>query len=494
MLDVGQYARAVVPRGTLAIITDLHEIANVAGTKGMKYALDSAATLPLDVFLMAPSCVPATHLETPGATLDADEVAQVLRWDRCIGLGEMMNFPGVMNSDQGVLTKIALAKGMQVDGHAPGLGGNDLNAYIAAGIHSDHECVSLDEAREKLRRGMHVMIREGSSEKNLEALLPLVNDRTSRRCMLVVDDRSCVDILRDGDVDAVVRKAIRKGLSLVRAVQMVTINPAEYFRLQGLGAVAPGYRANLVVIDDLASLNIGMAFKNGILVARDGKPLFDAGLTRANELGKTVNIGPMISRDALKIRAPNRGGQGPIGFPVMVIVPGQIITRRKDEMMAASDGEVKPDAGRDILKLVVIERHKATGNVGVGLVSGFGLRQGALASSVAHDSHNIVAVGTDDDSILTAVSEIDRLQGGMVAASGERVLARLPLPVAGLLSDKPVETVVDELSKLEETAADLGSRLASPFSTLSFLALPVIPELRLTDLGLVDVNEFRLIT
>ncbi len=486
MLDVGQYARAVVPRGTLAVVTDLHEIANVSGLEGMRYVLDRACRLPLELFLMAPSCVPATHLETAGARLDADDIRRVLRWRQCIGLGEVMNFPGVLGADPQVLSKIAYAAGKVVDGHAPGVAGNDLNAYVAAGIRSDHESVTFEEAREKLARGMYVMIREGSSEKNLEALLPLVTDKTYKRCLFVVDDRSCVDLLRDGDIDAVVRKAIRLGLEPVRAIQMATINAAEHFRLERLGAVAPGYLANLVVLGDLSDLRVDSVYYHGRLAAREGTPLYSAGGRSTGGLSNTVRIKP-LSTEALKLTASGDTAH------IIEIVPGQINTRKRMEKVTIRDGLVIPDIDRDILKLVVVERHRATGNVGVGLVSGFGLRRGALASSIAHDSHNIVVVGTSDEDILAAVHEIERLQGGLVVADDGRIVASLALPVAGLLSDEPLEQVVAGLESVERAAAGLGTRLTSPFATLSFVALPVIPELRLTDLGLVDVNEFRLI-
>ena len=487
MLDVGQYARAVVPRGTLAVVTDLHEIANVCGLEGIRYVLNCARRLPLELFLMAPSCVPATtHLETSGANLEVEDIRQILRWKECIGLGEVMNFPGVIGGAEAVVSKINLARGKVVDGHAPGVTGKNLNAYIAAGIYSDHESVSLDEAREKLRQGMYVMIREGSSEKNLDALLPLVTDKTYKRCLFVVDDRSCVDLLRDGDIDAVVRKAIRRGLDPVRTIQMATINTAERFRLDRLGAVAPGYIANLIVIDDLSSLQVDMVFYRGRLVAKEGKPLFTAYQSSGKGLTNTVSIKP-FAVEALRLSASGESGL------VIEIVPGQIITRKRVERVKVIDGVIVPDISRDILKLVVVERHKATGNIGLGLVTGFGLKRGALASSIAHDSHNIVAVGTSDEDIFTAVKEIERLRGGLVIAAGGKVLASLALPIAGLLSDEPLEVVVDELEKLVKLAKDLGTTLPSPFATLSFLALPVIPELRLTDLGLVDVNAFKLV-
>ncbi len=486
MLDVGQYARAVVPKGTLAVVTDLHEIANVCGLEGIRYVLNSARRLPMELFLMAPSCVPATHLETSGASLEPEDIRRVLRWKGCIGLGEVMNFPGVLSGDASVLSKIDLAKGKVIDGHAPGVTGKDLSAYIAAGILSDHESVSIEEATEKLVQGMFVMIREGSSEKNLDALLPLVTDKTYKRCMFVVDDRSCADLLRDGDIDAVVRKAIQKGLDPVRAIQMATINTAEYFGLYRLGAIAPGYLANLIVISELSSLQIALVFCQGRLVAREGEPLFPLYQPGGKGLTNTVNIKP-FNIEALRLFASGETE------PVIEIVPGQIITRKRTERVRVSRGIIMPDTGRDILKLVVVERHKATGNIGLGLVIGFGLKRGALASSIAHDSHNIISVGTNDNDIFVAVKEIERLQGGLVAAANGKVLASLALPVAGLLSDEPLEAVVDKLEKLEQIAKDLGTTIPSPFATLSFLALPVIPELRLTDLGLVDVSEFKLI-
>jgi len=487
MLDVGQYAQAVVPRGTSAIVTDLHEIANVCGLEGMRYVLDCIRKLPLDLFLMAPSCVPATHLETSGASISPEDIRQILRWRETIGLGEVMNFPGVIHGEPDVLRKIALSQGKIIDGHAPGVGGKDLSAYIAAGIGSDHESVTLEEAREKLEKGMFIMIREGSSEKNLEALLPLVTDKTYKRCLFVVDDRSAYDLLHDGDIDAVVRKAIRLGLDPVRAIQLVTINVAEYFRLDGLGAIAPGYFANVLVLDDLKNLPVNMVFYRGRPVAREGKPLFSLPKVDNHTVTGTVNIKP-VTLEKLRLSAPSEE------VPIIEVVPGQIVTRKRYLKVKTVDGQVIPDIERDIIKLVVAERHQATGHIGLGMVTGFGLKKGALASSVAHDSHNIVAVGTSDEDILAAIREIERRQGGLVAVADGQVLASLRLPIAGLLSDEPLETVVAQLGKLEQIARELGAKLISPFATLSFLALPVIPELKLTDLGLVDVIEFRLIS
>jgi adenine deaminase len=485
MLDVGQYARAVVPRGTSAIVTDLHEIANVSGLAGIRYVLEAARRLPLDLFLMAPSCVPATHLETSGAAIGPAEIGKILRFRQCIGLGEVMNYPGVLAGDAGMLEKLAAARGKGIDGHAPGLRGRDLSAYIAAGIRSDHESVTPAEGEEKLRRGMYLMIREGSSEKNLEALLPLVTDKTYHRCMFVVDDRSAADLLRDGDIDAVVRKAIKLGLDPVRAVQMATINAAVYFRLEGLGAIAPGYYANLLVLDDLKELWVKEAYYRGRLAARDGRPLFPE-YQPPSRPDSTIHLKP-FTLDSLKLWSTKES------CPVIEVVPGQIVTRKKIIDVKVEDGLVVPDPERDILKAVVFERHRATGNIGLGLVTGFGLKRGALASSIAHDSHNIVALGASDEDIRAAVGEVEKMRGGLAAAAGGKVLAGLAAPIAGLLSEETLGDVVAGLERLDRAARDLGSKVPAPFGVLSFLALPVIPELRLTDLGLVDVLEFKLI-
>jgi len=485
MLHPARYAQAVVPRGTLAVVTDLHEIANVCGSRGIRFVTDVARKLPLDMLFMAPSCVPATNLETSGAKISSKDVEKILAHPRIIGLGEMMNFLGVVGGDEEVLKKISAAKGRVINGHAPGLGGKELNAYLSGGILSDHESTTLEEGKEKLRRGMFLMIREGSSEKNLDALLPLVTDNTYKRCFFVVDDRSCSDLLREGHIDAVVRKAISRGLDPVRAIQMATINTAEYFRLHDRGGIGPGYIANLTTITDLARLEIDMVFYKGRLVARQGKPLFPLPPVTV-ELKDTVRIKSPTAQ-SLKI--------APAGetYSVIQIVPGQIGTKKAVEKIKVVDGTVVPDLERDILKLVVVERHKASDNIGVGLVKGFGLKKGALASSVAHDSHNIIAVGADDLDILKAIEEIKTLQGGLVVCANLEILASLPLPIAGLLSPEPLDVVVSQHDNVEKAAASLGNLPPAPFAILSFLALPVIPELRLTDLGLVDVPQSRFI-
>jgi adenine deaminase len=486
MLHIARYAEAVVPRGVSAIVTDLHEISNVTGLHGARYMIECAEPLPLDLHFMVPSCVPATHLETAGAELTADDITAALSWAETIGLGEMMNFPGVLFADNNVLAKIEAASGRVIDGHAPGVGGKDLNAYIACGITSDHECTVLAEADEKLRRGMHVMIREGSSEKNLEALLPLVTDKTYGRCMFVVDDRSCADLLRDGDIDAVVRKAIKLGLEPVRAIQLATINTANYFGLARIGAIAPGYVANMMVTSDLSSLDAEKVYYHGRLVAENGAPLFAPSIDQNDEMTRTMNIKP-FTVEALRMPSSMKERS------IIGIVPNQIITRKLDEQAKVDGGFVVQDVERDILKLAVVERHRATGNIGLGLVKGIGLKNGALASSIAHDSHNIVAVGTSDNDLYAAIKEVETMGGGLAVAAGGSIVDSLPLPIAGLLSDKPLKDVVGKFESLKKAAAGLGAALDDPFATLSFLALPVIPELRLTDKGLVDVAQFKVL-
>ncbi len=486
MLHIARYAEAVVPRGVTGIVTDLHEIANVKGIAGIKYILSCAKSLPLNMYFMAPSCVPATHLETAGACLTSDDMRHMLSFDETIGLGEMMNFPGVLFADGQVLAKISASQDKVIDGHAPGLGGKDLNAYISSGITSDHESTKLAEAREKLRKGMYIMIREGSSEKNLEELLPLVTDKTYKRCIFVVDDRSCSDLLRDGDIDAVVRKAIRLGLDPVRAIQLATINTAERFKIPYIGAIAPGYMANIAVISDLRKFKTEMVFHHGRLVARAGTPLFAPSIRENKQMAHTMKVKPF---EIEELRIPANTWH----HPVIEIVPNQIITKSVNEKAKIYDGAVVADTKHDILKLVVVERHKATGNIGLGLVKGFGIKRGALASSIAHDSHNIVAVGTNDNDLYAVIKKVETLGGGLAVAADGKVLSALPLPIAGLLSDQPLEQVVKKLEEVEKAAANLGSKLAAPFATLSFLALPVISELRLTDKGLVDVLQFKIL-
>ena len=485
MVTVPEYARAVVPRGTTTVVADPHEIANVWGEDGLRYFLQSSGDVPLNVFVMLPSCVPATELETAGASLGPDVLAGLMDEVGVIGLAEVMNCPGVIYRDPQVMRKIQLLGGRLMDGHAPGLSGPDLSAYICAGIRSDHECTTLAEAEEKLFSGMFIMLREGSAAKNLSDLLPLVTPTNARQFLFVSDDRHPRDILWEGHIDFMLRKAIREGLDPIVALQISSLNPARYFGLANLGAIAPGYRADIAVLDGLEEPRVVRVFKDGRIVAMDGD-LIAPVETTVKARQKTMQIAPLSCR-SFEIRA-EKGLARIIG-----IVPGQIITRSLALVPSIEEGVVVSDTDQDILKMAVIERHRATGNVGLGLVQGLRLARGALATSVAHDSHNIIVVGTEDIEMLAAVTAIREMNGGLVAVEEGRVLASLPLPVAGLLSEGHMQEVAEGLEECIDAAHRLGCKLEDPFMTLSFLSLPVIPELKLTDRGLVDVKAFRFV-
>ena len=483
MLTVPEFARAVVPHGTGAAVIDPHEYANVLGLDGIRYVLESSKKLPLDFFIMLPSCVPATPLETAGARITADDLRLMIGDDRIAGVGEMMNFPGVFLGAKSELAKIDAGKGKCVDGHAPGLRGKNLNAYVLAGVRSDHESVEVEEAKEKLRLGMHILLREGSTERNLAHLLPLINSHNAQNCSFATDDKLAGDLVNEGHIDHCVRKAIRLGLPPISALQIATINPARHYRLQNLGAIAPRFWADFIVFDDLKKFSIRQVYKKGVLVAEDGR-----------YLGRTpAKIG--LPRSTMNLRyLPGdfrvRAGGGK-KIKVIEIVPQQIVTRTAIVAPKVEDGEVVADTRRDILKLVVVERHRATGNVGVGFVRGFKLKTGALASTVAHDAHNVVVVGATDGDILMAIDELARLQGGQVAVANGKVQARLGLPIAGLVSDRPLAEVIKGIEDLNVAARALGCELTAPFMTLSFLSLSPIPELKLTDQGLIDAVKMQ---
>ena len=487
MVTVPEYARTVVPKGTTSVITDPHEIANILGIEGIRYMLDSSRHVPLNVFIMLSSCVPATNLETSGAVLNADSLAGLISDDRVLGIAEMMNYPGVIFRDPEVLKKIRLARACRkrIDGHSPKLTGKDLTAYIAAGITSDHECTSVGEAREKLRQGMYIMVREGSAAKNILDLLPLITPKNSRRFMFVSDDRHPADILKEGHIDFMIRTAIKHGLDPILALQIASLNAAEYFGLRDLGAIAPGYRADIAVLDDLESPNVMKVFKDGKLVAEDGDLIARLEAAPAPK-SSAMKIG-MIDAGSFEIKAMSPKAR------VIGVIPDQIITKSLVYGVRATEGRIAADTDRDILKMAVIERHKATGNVGLGLVKGFGLKTGAIATSVAHDSHNIAVVGISSEDMLASALAVKEMNGGLVVVKDGLLRAKLALPVAGLMSERYMREVADGIDDCIDAAHGLGCGLKDPFMTLSFLCLPVIPELKLTDLGLVDVNKFSFV-
>ncbi|MGA2318260.1 MAG: adenine deaminase [Thermodesulfobacteriota bacterium] len=487
MVTIPEFARAVLPNGTTTVVTDPHEIANVLGREGIRFMAESARGLPLNVFIMLPSCVPATHMETSGATLRAIDLKSLFKEPWAIGLAEMMNFPGVIFRNPEVIKKIEMAKGKPIDGHAPMLSGKGLYAYLTAGIRSDHECTTLREAKEKLKNGMWIMIREGTTARNLRALLLLVQPKNARRFLFVTDDRHPKELLEEGHIDSMVRQAIRWGIDPILAIQMATLNPAEYFRLDDLGAIAPSYRADIVSFDHLGRFQIKKVFKDGVLVADNGKMLSSSIRKRKSPKVKgSVRIKPLKNNSFL-LRSDESLAK------VIQLIPDQIITKKGVKKILLKEGVAYPNIKEDILKIVVVERHKATGNIGIGFVQGFGLKKGAIGSSVAHDSHNLVIVGTNDQDILKAAEVIQAMSGGLVAVLDGRVLASLPLPIAGLMSEASVAQVNLQLEALHHAAKNLGCEIPDPFMTLSFLSLPVIPELKITDKGLVDVNQFKFV-
>jgi adenine deaminase len=488
MVTIPEFARAVLPNGTTSVVIDPHEIANVLGREGIRFMAKSAKGVPLNVFIMIPSCVPATHMETSGATLKAADLGPLLKEPWAIGLAEMMNFPGVIFRDPEVLKKIEIAKGKRIDGHAPMLSGKGLYAYLTAGIRSDHECTTPQEAKEKLKNGMWIMVREGTTARNLRNLIPLVHPKNSRRFFLVTDDRHPKELLEEGHIDSMVRQAVRWGLDPILAIQMATLNAAEYFRLDDLGAIAPGYRADIISFDHLGRFQIKKVFKDGKLVSENGRMLFPPIHKRkSSNVNGSVRI-KSLKKDALLLRSEQSLAK------IIQLIPDQIVTKKVMKRVLLKDGVAHPNVKEDILKIAVVERHKATGNIGIGFVQGFGLKTGAIGSSVAHDSHNIVLVGTNDADMLKAVEVIHAMRGGLVAVLEGKVLASLSLPIAGLMSEASVAQVDLQLAALLRAAKNLGCKIPDPFMTLSFLSLPVIPELKITDRGLVDVNQFKFVS
>jgi adenine deaminase len=478
-LTVDEFARAVLAHGTTAVVADPHEIANVLGTDGIHWLLDSCADIPLDVYVMASSCVPASKFESPHRPFTTGDIESLLRRHRTIGVAEMMNFPGVIAGAEAEVAKLQTGLTDHVDGHAPGVRGPALNAYIAAGIRSDHEATTYDEALEKRRLGMWVMLREASIARNLRDLLPLVKRYGSERCMFCTDDREPGFIVEEGHINQMVRVAVEEGIGPEDAVVMATINPASYHRLSHLGAIAPGYQADILVLDDLHSFMPRQVLKRG------AAPRF-VNLEVPEWVRQTVHLAAVdatsfnVSAGAKRIR-------------VIRVVPSQLLTGAELVEPTTRDGHIVADPKRDLVKIAVLERHHASGRVGLGFATNVGLKRGAFASTVAHDAHNVVVLGVDDADMAVCASRLAALGGGIVIADGGRVTEELPLPVAGLMSDRPLAFVHERLRSMEQRLAGMGVTMAAPFMTLSFLALSVIPELKITDRGLVDVARFELV-
>ncbi len=483
MAPPSEFARTVVPHGVTTVVTDPHEIANVLGLDGIRFMFENAKHGPLSMYVMASSCVPATTMETNGATLHWYDLVSLKSDPWVLGLAEVMNFPGVIYGDDEVLDKLRIFRKEVIDGHAPGVTGKALQAYVATGIGSDHEATTVEEAREKLRAGMTIFIREATNAHNLKDLLPLVNDYNHHSICFCTDDRQPADLLSEGTIDYMVRVAIAEGIDPIIAIRMATWNPAQYFRLQDRGAITPGRRADMIVFDDLQAPTPRLVFRGGRLVARDGIMAVPPRAIPQRALRHTMNV----AWDKVNFDIPAAGRIA----RVIGHIPDQLVTEHLQMEVPIRKGMAQADPDRDILKMAVIERHMHSGNIGKGFIHGIGLKRGALASSVAHDHHNIVVVGADDASMMTAARRVAAMGGGLVAADGERVLAEVPLPLAGLMSKEPMEIIRDQVAAAIAAAHQLGSPLHDPFMGMSFMALEVIPSLKLTDLGLVDVDKFE---
>jgi len=478
-LTVDEFARAVVVQGTTAVVADPHEIANVLGTDGIHWLLDCCTDLPLDVYVMASSCVPASRFESPRRPFTTGDIESLLRRHRTIGVAEMMHFPVVIAGDEAEVAKLTTGLTDHVDGHAPGVRGPALNAYIAAGIRSDHEATTYEEALDKRRLGMWVMLREASIARNLRDLLPLVKKFGTERCMFCTDDREPGFIVEEGHINQMVRVAVAEGISAEDAIVMATINPAGYHRLWHLGAIAPGYQADILVLDDLVSFAPRQVFKRG------APPRFTK-LEVPEWVRQTIHLAPV---SASSFRIPG----GPRRIRVIKVIAGQLLTGTEIVEPAVRDGSIVAEVARDLVKIAVLERHHASGRIGLGLASNVGLKRGAFASTVAHDAHNVVVLGVDDEDMAACACRLAEIGGGIVVAEGGRVTEELPLPVAGLMSDQPLALVHERLRSMELRLAGMGVAMTAPFMTLSFLALSVIPELKITDRGLVDVANFQLV-
>lgn len=497
MTSPGEFERAVVPHGTTAVITDPHEIANVAGTAGIRFMMQSAQKLDLDVYFMLPSCVPATDLDESGAELLARDLEPFYADEKVLGLAEMMNAFGVTHGDKGCFEKLVQARSLKkaIDGHAPALSGKELNAYVTAGIRSDHECSDFEEAKEKFARGQWIMIRQGTAAKNLKGLMGMFEDPYYQRCLLVTDDKHPGDLIRIGHIDAIIREAVSMGADPIRAIRMGTLNAAAYFGLHDMGAVAPGYKADLAVFDDLRTLNVKQVYKGGKLVAEDGKMLHQKEKITdwSDEIKERVFHS--FHRDPITVEELQLKETTGTHQRVIDMVAHELITRERIEEWKELPGMAPGvDISRDIVKLAAIERHKNTGHVGLGFLGKYGLKKGAVATSIGHDSHNLVIAGVTDEDMVLAGNRVIENGGGLAIALEGKVLADLPLPIGGLMADEPVEVVDEKLEHMKKLSVELGiSEDIDAFMTLAFISLPVIPKLRLNTYGVVDVEKHQVV-
>lgn len=487
LLTPSGFSKAVIPQGTTTVVADPHEIANVCGLAGISYMLESAKNCPLDVFIMMPSCVPSTEFENAGAILKAEELLTLADKDHVLGLGEMMNYPGVFYGNTDVHEKLFSFKDRPIDGHAPGVSNSELNSYIVAGVMTDHECVDHREMEEKVAKGMYIHLREGSATRNVAELCKGVTPSNSRRLMFCTDDKHPTDIIKEGHINYNIRVAIANGVSPITAIQMATLNSCECYGLKKRGAIAPGYIADIVVLSDLGSLNITHVYKKGKLVSKDHKPLFE---TQPYTDKKVLNTVHLMDEQVSDLRLPLKSEY----VKVIQLLTDSIITKKVIRKVDVKDGQFQSNQKVDILKLAVIERHKQTGNVGLGLVEGYGLKNGAVGLTIAHDSHNMIVIGDNDEDMQLCIKQLEEMTGGICIVSKGDVLGSLTLEVGGLMTDAPLDHVVTTLGDLEMIARQYGvPKGVDPFMTLAFLALPVIPELKVTDLGLFDANQFSFV-
>lgn len=491
MLTPQELSKVLIEHGVTTVMADPHELANVAGTEGIRFMLNASEELPIEVFIMLPSCVPATSFENSGAKLKAEDLQPFYSHPRVLGLAEFMDFPSIANLNEEMLKKIVSThlNGSIIDGHAAGLSKEELNVYVSAGIYADHECVNVQEAKDRLELGMYLMIREGTAAKELKTLLPVVTPINSRRCMLVTDDKLLDDLIAEGSVDHNVRLAIKEGLDPVTAIQMVTLNAAEFFGLRSLGAIAPGYQADLLILDDLQSVSIDKVIKKGKFVVDNGEIKKEVFKRNENIEELSAKL-PKINMKELQ----EKDLEIPLSSDlcnVIEIVPNSLITYHRFEKVDIDKGMFSPSISKDQLKMAVIERHHSTGNIGLGIVKGFGIKNGAIATTVAHDSHNIVVVGTSDEEMFLAVNHLKKINGGIAIVSGKEVIASLPLAIGGLISENGYLEVQKQLHSLNQALSIIGAHKDfNPFLTLSFLTLPVIPEIKLTDMGLFEFKTF----